>query len=432
MKEYDVIIVGASIAGCSAAILYGQHGLNVALIDRKTNSSSHYKSMCTHTIQASALSSIQKLGIISALKNHGGILTHHQIWSKYGWIKRDLTEINKYENYGLNITRKLLDPILRKEIHKYPSIEYLCGSHIDDLLTRNGKICGVKFFNKNYINGIKLFSKLVVGADGANSKIAKLSSIGATVNPNNRFGYFAYFKHQTLLSITDSKIWYLEPDIAYAFPNENGLMLLGYTAEKSRLKNIKDNLNEKFVQLFSDFPNSNIHKNVIQVSPFYATGKMKNIFRHEPLFGLAFIGDAALTLDPAAGVGIGYAFQSADLLVEFTRKSLIENKNYHEAAKNYYYHYSALMRDTYRIISHDSLAGSFGEIANFVFSNAPGNPFLSNLFLDFCAKKITVNQFFSTLELFRNKKEVDEKCALNNHEFIGTLKTNSSRSFTSA
>jgi flavin-dependent dehydrogenase len=33
LYTYDVIIVGASLAGCAAAILYGRSGLKVALID---------------------------------------------------------------------------------------------------------------------------------------------------------------------------------------------------------------------------------------------------------------------------------------------------------------------------------------------------------------------------------------------------------------
>src|SRR3990167_1561119 len=424
MKEYDVIIIGASISGCAAAMLYGQCGLKVALVERKPNIGSHYKVMCTHTIQASALPIIQKLGVLSLLKDHGGILTHHQIWSKYGWIKRDLTEKNKYENYGLNITRKLLDRVLLEETLKYPTINYFSNSDVNELLTKNDIVCGIKFFNKTDKVEVKLIAKLIVGADGAHSKVAKFSQVGATINPNNRFGYFAYFKHPTFRSMKDSKIWYFEPDIAYAFPNENDLMLLGYIAEKSQAKQFQKNLNKKFIKIFSKFPDSNLHKDIKKVSPFYATGNMKNIFRHEPPIGLVLIGDAALTLDPVAGVGIGYAFQSADLLVEFTRESLIEKKNYHEAAKDYYHHYSSIMRDTYNIISNDSLANPFEKTATFILSNAPDNPFMANLFLDFCARKINVSQFFNSLEFFKSEQgKVDIKNKFNKflYELAGNM-----------
>src|SRR6185436_1747384 len=43
--NYDVAIVGASIAGCTAAMLFGQAGLRVALLERSQHRESH-KAMC--------------------------------------------------------------------------------------------------------------------------------------------------------------------------------------------------------------------------------------------------------------------------------------------------------------------------------------------------------------------------------------------------
>ena len=43
--DYDVAIVGASIAGCTAAMLFGRAGLRVALLERNRRRESH-KAMC--------------------------------------------------------------------------------------------------------------------------------------------------------------------------------------------------------------------------------------------------------------------------------------------------------------------------------------------------------------------------------------------------
>ena len=40
--------------------------------------------------------------------------------------------------------------------------------------------------------------------------------------------------------------------------------------------------------------------------------------------GIAFVGDAALATDPVFGIGCGWAFQSAEWLVEHTRSALLE------------------------------------------------------------------------------------------------------------
>ena len=65
--EYDVAIVGASLAGCTAATFLGRAGARVALIESHADPAS-YKRMCTHVIQASASPTLARLGILAELK----------------------------------------------------------------------------------------------------------------------------------------------------------------------------------------------------------------------------------------------------------------------------------------------------------------------------------------------------------------------------
>jgi flavin-dependent dehydrogenase len=51
--QYHVAIVGASIAGCTTAILFARNGARVALIEREGDPAA-YKKICTHYIQPSA------------------------------------------------------------------------------------------------------------------------------------------------------------------------------------------------------------------------------------------------------------------------------------------------------------------------------------------------------------------------------------------
>ena len=50
--------------------------------------------------------------------------------------------------------------------------------------------------------------------------------------------------------------------------------------------------------------------------------EMPNVSRPAARPGLAFVGDAALASDPLWGVGCGWAFQSADWLVQETAEAL--------------------------------------------------------------------------------------------------------------
>ena len=70
-NQYDVVIVGASIAGCTAATLLARQGLNVALVERQADPDA-YKKPCTHYIQASATPTIQRLGLDRLIEAAGG------------------------------------------------------------------------------------------------------------------------------------------------------------------------------------------------------------------------------------------------------------------------------------------------------------------------------------------------------------------------
>ena len=53
-RTTDVVVVGASIAGCTAARLLAQQGAEVTLVEKRPDLDA-YKVVCTHYIQPSAL-----------------------------------------------------------------------------------------------------------------------------------------------------------------------------------------------------------------------------------------------------------------------------------------------------------------------------------------------------------------------------------------
>ena len=65
-NEFDVVVVGASIAGCTAATFLGRQGARVALVESHSDPDP-YKVMCTHVFQASASPTVRRLGILDDL-----------------------------------------------------------------------------------------------------------------------------------------------------------------------------------------------------------------------------------------------------------------------------------------------------------------------------------------------------------------------------
>ena len=102
--QYDVAIVGASIAGCAAAIFFGRAGARVALIERDRDPAG-YKRLCTHYIQASATPTLERLGLARAIEEAGGVRNDAEVFTRWGWIVAPSEQTIRRPAYGYNIRR---------------------------------------------------------------------------------------------------------------------------------------------------------------------------------------------------------------------------------------------------------------------------------------------------------------------------------------
>jgi choline dehydrogenase-like flavoprotein len=85
--RFDVAVVGAGVAGCTAARLFAQSGLRVALVERRPDRDGH-KVVCTHAILSSAAGTIDRLGLAPLLEERGAIRVAGDVWTPYGgWIR---------------------------------------------------------------------------------------------------------------------------------------------------------------------------------------------------------------------------------------------------------------------------------------------------------------------------------------------------------
>lgn len=105
--QFDVVVVGASIAGCTAATLFARRGMNVALVERNPDPSA-YKRMCAHFIQASAMSTIRRLGLDKVIEASGGVRNHADFWTRWGWIRGELRDELGASLSGYNLRRQTL------------------------------------------------------------------------------------------------------------------------------------------------------------------------------------------------------------------------------------------------------------------------------------------------------------------------------------
>lgn len=321
-ESYDVVIVGAGIAGCAAARFYGQHGLRVALVDRRSHSGDH-KRMCTHFIQPSATPVIERLGLAPLIEEAGGVRNSLDTWTRWGWIRVPEPEDGSTLPYGYSIRRQTLDPILRHLASETDGVELILGKTAEQLTKANGRFTGVVVKGRDGREQ-QLAARLVVAADGRGSAIGEMAGVPARMMPNNRFTYFAYYRNLELTSGQTGQLWLLEPNTAIAYPNDDEVTLVACFVEKGRLPEFKKDPEASFARLVESLPMGPNIRDSERLSPLLGKLDMPNSSRRTAVPGLAFIGDAGMTADPLWAVGCGLAFQSAAWLTDCTTRALVD------------------------------------------------------------------------------------------------------------
>ncbi|HSF48655.1 MAG TPA: NAD(P)/FAD-dependent oxidoreductase [Burkholderiales bacterium] len=399
MNQQDVFIIGASIAGCTAAILFARRGLKVALIERNPDLE-HYKKMCTHFIQASATPTIQRLRLAEKIEAAGGIRNAVNIWTRWGWIV-DTLDDGKHPAYGYNIRRSVLDPMLRKLAIETPGVDFMPGVAGDKLLEAGGRFSGVEVIDKNG-GKREMRARLVVAADGRHSRIANLSGANTARKAHNRFAYFAHYRGLQLSSGKRSQMWFLEPDLAYTFPNEDDVTVVACMPSKDKLPAWKNNPEECFERFVGELLDGPRLGEATRVSQLYGIVDMTNTTRPAAHNGLAFIGDAAMANDPLWGVGCGWAFQSAEWLVESTADALVQHKNLDSALARYRKKHKTELAGHEILISDYATARPFNAIEKLMYSAAARDKALAHNFLLFGQRSIGVLQFLSPRAMARS------------------------------
>ena len=326
MSDFDAIVVGASVAGCTAARLYAQRGARVALVEKRPDLDA-YKTVCTHFIQPSATPTIEKLGLAALIEEHGAVRNSIDLWTPYGgWIRsRGGTP------YGYNVTRQVLDPLLRRMTAETPGVELLPGYTATELLANGSP--GVVVEDRQHARRA-LRARLVVAADGRDSHVARMAGVRGRVRPHNRFFYWAYWRGVRPAG-DRSRMWFMEPDCAYRFPNEDGLCLLLVGRTATACPSSGPTSRARTCATLAALPDAPDLSDATRESKLLGKLDLPNVSRPAARPGLAFVGDAALASDPLWGVGCGWAFQSADWLVQETAEALTGGGDLDKALHSY-------------------------------------------------------------------------------------------------
>lgn len=315
--DHDVVIVGASLAGCTAAILLGRAGLRVAVVEQRPDPAA-FKRICGHFIQSSAVPTLERLGLLGPIEEAGGVRSRLRMWTRWGMIEPPSPNVVAP---AVNLRRERLDPLVRGVASRERGVEMILGQRVTGLIHADDVFAGVRVRNRHG-DELSLRACLVVGADGRNSTIAKLAGVRTKVSRHGRFSFAAYFDGPPPAGAPDGTIWMLDPQWVAAFPTDSGEVMYGCMPTKDRLSEFRRDPDAALRAFVADVPDAPPIMQARQVAPTLGKIEMPNVQRAPVAPGLALVGDAALASDPLFGVGCGWAFQSAEWLADAVASSL--------------------------------------------------------------------------------------------------------------
>src|SRR5215471_590650 len=310
-KEFDVVVVGGRCAGSPLAALLARAGLSVALVEQARFPRD---TLSTHTFQSAALTFLQRLGVLSAVRATGAPIVNH-LDPRQGDFRARVPWPRLPGEVGgvLSVRRLLLDPILM-EAALDAGAEVWMGAKVTALVRDGGRVAGVRVDS----NGSEqvLGARLVVGADGRHSTVARLAgSRRYNLTANERFMYWSFVAGASPGAEPAVILHRWSGNFVVAVPADSGLYLVLALPGLSELPRFRHTLEESYLEYIR-----RCDPVARALSAARRTGKLFGLLRWEGFFreaagpGWVLAGDAGHFKDPSPGQGIQDAFRQVESL----------------------------------------------------------------------------------------------------------------------
>lgn len=312
VTDYDVIMVGARVAGSVLASLLGDAGHRVLLLDR-----AHFPSdtLSTHFFRAPALRAFDRIGVREQLEATAPRLTVDYNVIDGIVFPEALEEPVDYPYY-LCVRRITLDDILVTRARSTPGVELREGAVVTDLHWQDGRCAGVEWKESNETRTAR--ARVVVGADGVHSTVARqIEPQVEHEEPVHRAMYYAYYSGVPARDGPAAEFHFLGNTLVYCIPTDADLTLLAATVPIEAFTDFKRdperNLLERLRSMTALAPRLDRAE---RAGPVRGSGSIPGYLRVPYGPRWALVGDAAMVMDPWSGQGIDQASTHATMLAD--------------------------------------------------------------------------------------------------------------------
>lgn len=313
--DADVVVVGFRCAGAPLALALQRAGVKVIAVDQDPLFSD--QPISTHAIQPYGMKMLDKLGLGDAVRALAppNRAFRFQVEDSYMQLDLDGTDMD-----SRSPRRSKLDPVLQQAALD-AGVEARDKTRVVALLRDGERVTGVRVKDAN--GESELRARLVVGADGRNSTIAKLVEAPAYLESHTQNGlYWSYFE-QTPVFTTDPRYnWgaciHIEGQEARAvFQTDSGLLLMAGGGRRAQIEAWRQ---DPTAALWAHLGRGRLTAPLLEGTRMVAKplGMLSLHFFMKQAVGpgWALIGDAGLHMDPTPGLGITDAVRDAVALAE--------------------------------------------------------------------------------------------------------------------
>ncbi|CAM4480876.1 2-polyprenyl-6-methoxyphenol hydroxylase-like FAD-dependent oxidoreductase [Paenibacillus endophyticus] len=337
--DYDVIIVGARIAGATLAYELGRAGYDVLLVDKGSFPSDV---LSTHNFFNNSLAMLREMGVLDKLLSTG-TPTYKRAYVQLedAVIEGEFPEVDG-ESECLCIRRTHLDHILFEHVCSLERVHALQHFRVTGLVREEDIVKGVEG-SQSGGETVKYTAKLVVGADGRRSTIRSLAgSKCLTAIPTEFASYVGYFKGFEQEDEPRSEFYKRGELIAIVFPTSDHLHVVGLMfplANADLMSRMRLNAETGFREIIQSGLGESSFVSRLQEAE--AVGPIRGLLGydndwHEAMGkGWALIGDAHSFKDPAIGQGMHDAMYSARLLKGVLDNHGLANVQWEKMASQY-------------------------------------------------------------------------------------------------
>ncbi|MCW8868731.1 MAG: FAD-dependent monooxygenase, partial [Marinobacter sp.] len=328
-QVFDIVVVGAGMVGAALATGLGQNGFRVALVDRAPPPDFDPESAPDIRVSALSAGSERYLQSLGAWDHILGMRStpyrRLAVWDetryplqdlvprKLAEVQFDATELGAH-HLGHIVENSVTQQALWQTAEACPQVSLFHGQGVASL-AQSGDTATVTLDDDR-----ELLASLVVGCDGAQSRIRDLAGIGVTRNQYDQQAMVISVRYQG--PVEDITWQGFHPSGPRAFlplhsagpehPGESWGSLVWYDSpdELARLKALDDSTLMSEIQ--SSFPASLPLLTHIDIKASFPIARQHAKQYHSGRVVLA--GDSAHTINPLAGQGVNLGFQDAQAL----------------------------------------------------------------------------------------------------------------------